>query len=158
MKTILAILLFVAALFAYMIVGVCSAATNEAPVVFTTLYSDGKTNTWTQADLVEALGLLNRKYHRDCETASGRKAWHGRLKKEIINTNDLTRTEVYEDGKTFTARWKLVTPAMAVSNANKRLMVSTNGIPAKLAAARLRRAQEKATTNIVTTVWTTGVE
>lgn len=158
MKTILAILLFVAALFAYMIIGVCSAATNEAPVVFTTLYSDGKTNTWTQADLVEALGLLNRKYHRDCETASGRKAWHGRLKKEIINTNDLTRTEVYEDGKTFTAKWKLVSPAMAVSNANKRVMISTNGIPAKLAAARIRRQQEKATTNIVTTVLTTGVK
>jgi hypothetical protein len=31
-------------------------------------------------------------------------------------------------------------------------MLSTNGIPAKLAAARLRRQQEKATTNIVTTV------
>lgn len=121
-------------------------------VVFTTLYSDGRTNTWTQADLVEALGLLNRKYHRDCETASGRKAWHGRLKKEIVNINDLTRTEVYEDGKTFTAKWKLVTPAVAVSNANKRVMLSTNNIPAKLAAARLRRAQEKATTNIVTTV------
>lgn len=121
-------------------------------VVFTTLYSDGKTNTWTQEDLIEALGLLNRKYHRDCETTSGRKAWHGRLKKEIINTNDLTRTEVYEDGKTFTAKWKLITPAVAVSNANKRVMLSTNGIPAKLAAARLRRQQEKATTNIVTTV------
>lgn len=121
-------------------------------VVFTTLYSDGTTNTWTQADLVEALGLLNRKYHRDCESATGRKAWHGRLKKEIVNTNDLTRTEVYEDGKTFTAKWKLVTPAVAVSNANKRVMLSTNGIPAKLAAARLRRQQEKATTNIVTTV------
>ena len=152
MKTIFAFLLFVAALFAYMIVDVCSAATNDTQVVFTTLYSDGKTNTWTQADLVEALGLLNRKYHRDCESLSGRQAWHGRLKKQIINTNDLTRTEVYEDGKTFTAKWKIVTPIMAVSNANKRVMVSTNGIPAKLAAARLRRQQEKATTNIVTTV------
>ena len=158
MKTIFAFLLFVAALFAYMIVDVCSAATNDTQVVFTTLYSDGKTNTWTQADLVEALGLLNRKYHRDCESLSGRQAWHGRLKKQIINTNDLTRTEVYEDGKTFTAKWKLVTPAMAVSNANKRVMISTNGIPAKLAAARLRRQQEKATTNIVTTVLTTGVK
>lgn len=127
-------------------------AISDTNVVFTTLYSDGRPNTWTQADLVEALGLLNRKYHRDCETASGRKAWHGRLKKEIINTNDLTRTEVYEDGKTFTAKWKLITPAVAVSNANKRVMLSTNGIPAKLAAARLRRQKEKATTNIVTTV------
>ena len=130
----------------------CAAAAADTNVVFTTLYADGKTNTWTQADLVQALGLLNRKYHRDCESPFGRKAWHGKLKKEIINTNDLTRTEVYEDGKTFTAKWRIVTPAVAVSNANKRVMISTNGIPAKLAAARLRRQQEKATTNIVTTV------
>ena len=134
----------------------CAAAAADTNVVFTTLYADGKTNTWTQADLVQALGLLNRKYHRDCETASGRQAWHGRLKKQIINTNDLTRTEVYEDGKTFTQRWKIVTPAMAVSNANKRVMISTNGIPAKLAAARLRRQKEKATTNTVTQVLEAG--
>lgn len=139
-------------MFAAVAIFVATIAISDTNVVFTTLYSDGKTNTWTQEDLVEALGLLNRKYHRDCETPSGRKAWHGRLKKEIINTNDLTRTEVYEDGKTFTAKWKLITPAVAVSNVNKRVMLSTNGIPAKLAAARLRRQQEKATTNIVTTV------
>jgi hypothetical protein len=139
-------------MFAAVAIFVATIAISDTNVVFTTLYSDGKPNAWTQEDLVEALGLLNRKYHRDCETPSGRKAWHGRLKKEIINTNDLTRTEVYEDGKTFTAKWKLVTPAVAVSNANKRVMLSTNGIPAKLAAARLRRQQEKATTNIVTTV------
>lgn len=143
-------------IFAAVAIFAATIAISDTNVVFTTLYSDGKTNTWTQADLVQALGLLNRKYHRDCESASGRKAWHGRLKKEIINTNDLTRTEVYEDGKTFTSKWKLVTPAMAVSNANKRVMVSTNGIPAKLAAARLRRQQEKATTNIVTQVLEVG--
>lgn len=145
-------------MFAAVAIFAATIAISDTNVVFKTLYSDGKTNTWTQADLVEALGLLNRKYHRDCESLSGRQAWHGRLKKQIINTNDLTRTEVYEDGKTFTQRWKLVTPIMAVSNANKRVIASTNGIPAKLAAARLRRAQEKATTNIVTTVLTTGVK
>ena len=145
-------------MFAVVAIFAATIAISDTNVVFTTLYSDGKTNTWTQADLVEALGLLNRKYHRDCETTTGRKAWHGRLKKEIIDTNDLTRTEVYEDGKTFTAKLKLVTPAMAVSNANKRVMISTNGIPAKLAAARLRRQQEKATTNIVTTVISVGVK
>ena len=139
-------------MFAAVAIFAATIAISDTNVVFKTLYSDGKTNSWTQADLVEALGLLNRKYHRDCESLSGRQAWHGRLKKQIINTNDLTRTEVYEDGKTFTAKWKIVTPIMAVSNANKRVMISTNGIPAKLAAARLRRQQEKATTNIVTTV------
>ena len=125
-------------------------------VVFTTQLEDGSTNTWTQADLVAALGLLNRKYHRDCETPSGRKAWHGKLKKEIVNTNDLTKTEVYEDGTTFSMPAKIVTPSQAVANANKNRLANTNGIPAKLAQARLLRAQEKATTNIVEKIITPG--
>ena len=143
-------------IFAAVAIFAATIAISDTNVVFTTLYSDGKTNTWTQADLVQALGLLNRKYHRDCESASGRKAWHGKLSKEVINTNDQTKTEVYADGTSFTYKFKVITPAMAVSNANKRVMVSTNGIPAKLAAARLRRQQEKATTNIVTQVLEVG--
>ena len=139
-------------MFAAVAIFAATIAISDTNVVFTTLYSDGSTNTWTQADLVQALGLLNRKYHRDCESATGRKAWHGKLSKEVINTNDQTKTEVYADGTSFTYKFKVVTPAMAVSNANKRVMVSTNGIPAKLAAARLRRAQEKATTNVVNQV------
>lgn len=116
-------------------------------VIFTTQYSDGRTNTWTQADLVQALGLLNRKYHRDCEKVGGRRAWHGKLKKEIVNTNELTKTEVYEDGTSFTYKFKVKTPAQAVKDYNSRL--STNGVPARIAAARLKRMQEKATTNTV---------
>ena len=125
-------------------------------VVFTTLKSDGSTNVWTQADLVAALGLINRKYHRDCETAAGRKAWHGKLKREIVNTNDLTKTEVYEDGTSFSLPAKIITPSKAVASANKNRLANTNGIPAKLAQARLLRAQEKATTNIVEKIITPG--
>ena len=132
------------------------ADTIESDVVFVTLKADGSTNTWTQADLVAALGLLNRKYHRDCETPSGRKAWHGKLKKEIVNTNDLTKTEVYEDGTTFSMPAKIVTPSQAVANANKNRLANTNGIPAKLAQARLLREQEKATTNVVEKVFKVG--
>lgn len=130
------------------------AASIESDVIFTTQYSDGRTNTWTQADLVQALGLLNRKYHRDCESASGRKAWHGKLKREIINTNDLTKTEVYEDGTSFTYKFKIKTPIQAVKAYNSRL--STNGIPARIAAARLKRMQEKQTTNTVNQVFKAG--
>lgn len=132
------------------------ADTVESDVVFVTLKADGSTNTWTQADLVAALGLLNRKYHRDCETPSGRKAWHGKLKKEIVNTNDLTKTEVYEDGTTFSMPAKIVTPSQAVANANKNRLANKNGIPAKLAQARMLRMQEKSTTNIVEKVLKAG--
>ena len=55
--------------------GVLSAA--ESPVVATTLLADGSTNTWTQADLQAALGLMNRMYHRDMGTDAGRAKWHG---------------------------------------------------------------------------------
>ncbi len=55
-----------------------AAAQAAAPVVAETLLADGTTNTWTQADLVDALGLLNRRYRRDIETEAGRRAWHGR--------------------------------------------------------------------------------
>lgn len=150
MKVLRIIIVLTAAAITCTITSVARGENTTNGVIFTTLKSDGTPNTWTQEDLVQALGLLNRKYHRDCETVSGRKAWHGRLKKEIVNTNELTKTEVYEDGTTFSMPAKIITPAISVSNANKAL--STNGIPAKLAAARLRRQQEKATTNIVTTV------
>ena len=128
----------------------------ESDVVFVTLKADGSTNTWTQADLVAALGLLNRKYHRDCETASGRKAWHGKLKREIVNTNDLTKTEIYEDGTSFSIPAKIVTPSQAVATANKNRLATTNGIPARLAQARVLRMQEQSTTNIVTVVLEAG--
>lgn len=130
------------------------AAPIESDVIFTTQYSDGRTNTWTQADLVQALGLLNRKYHRDCENVGGRRAWHGKLKREIINTNDLTKTEVYEDGTSFTYKFKIKTPIQAVKDYNSRL--STNGVPARIAAARLKRMQEKQTTNTVNQVLKAG--
>ena len=46
-------------------------------VVMATQRSDGSTNTWTLAELQDALGLMNRKYWRDMKTAQGRREWHG---------------------------------------------------------------------------------
>lgn len=126
-------------------------------VVFVTQLEDGSTNTWTQADLVAALGLLNRKYHRDCEGASGRKAWHGRLAKEIVDEDAETKTEVYEDGTTFVYKFRKVTPSQAVKDHNSRLnTVKTNGVPASLARARLAWAKEVQTTNTVSEVLIAG--
>ena len=119
-------------------------------VVLTTLFSDGTTNTWTQADLVAALQLLNRKYHREVDaatgTASGRAAWHGKIvRPAVIDTNALTRTTFYEDGTVF------VDPFVPRPPARKSLPppVMTNGVPARIAAARLRNAAP-VETNVVT--------
>lgn len=126
-------------------------------VVFTTQLEDGSTNTWTQVDLVAALGLLNRKYHRDCESPSGRKAWHGRLAKEIIDEDAETKTEVYEDGTTFVYKFKVIKPEQAVKDYNNRLTtVKTNGVPESLARARLKYAQDRVTTNTVNHVLKAG--
>ncbi len=121
-------------------------------VVATTLFSDGSTNTWTQADLLAALQLINRKYHRDCERAEGRKAWHGGMR-EVVTTNgeELVKTEIHEDGQQFTFRSRYIPPAVSVSNANARLSTTmTKGVPRELAKARMRRAQEKNTVSNVT--------
>ena len=70
----------------------------RADPVVSTLRSDGTTNTWTQADLADALGLMNRKYWRDMKTESGRVAWHGTRISTVEDMTNLTQTVTYEDG------------------------------------------------------------
>lgn len=126
-----------------------SATSPDSPIVAQTLFSDGSTNTWTQADLVAALQLMNRKYHRDVENPNGRTAWHGKLVMQEIDTNRLVKIERYADGTEFEFPFeppKPKTPAPTES-AN---------VPARLAEARARRRAEKATTNIVTVIVKTG--
>lgn len=135
--------------------------TNGVDVVVETLFSDGSTNTWTRPELVAALQLVNRKYHRDCETPKGRREWHGGLKLQTVATNGTTlvKTETHEDGQTFTFTAPYVPPSVAVSNANARLKTTlTKGVPKALAAARLRRLQEQQTTNTVSVTVTAGQE
>ena len=152
MKTMKAIFLAV--------LGICIYAdyaddpyTQTGAVVATTLFSDGSTNTWTQADLLADLQLINRKYHRDCERADGRKAWHGKMR-ETVTTNEvgeLVKQEIHEDGQTFTFTSRVVTAASSVATSNSRLTTTmTRGVPSELAKARLRRAQEKNTVSNVT--------
>lgn len=76
-------------------------AQDTNAVVAATLYADGSTNTWTQADLVDALGLMNRKYHRDMDSEEGRRQWHGRRLQQYVLTNAtgrIYRASIYEDG------------------------------------------------------------
>ena len=124
----------------------------ETSSVVTTLLSDGSTNSWTQADLVAALQLMNRKYHRDVETDAGRKAWHGKLVTTVVDTNALVKVTTYEDGTEFRDPFKVITPVASAQARAAQISVSTNGLPARLAAARLRRATEKAAVSNVTVI------
>ena len=72
-------------------------------VVLVTSLSDGSTNPWTQVDLIDALGMVNRKYHRDMATDQGRRRWHGDIVPEkctIVTNADgrKFRRDVYADG------------------------------------------------------------
>ena len=72
-------------------------------VVLVTRLADGSTNEWTQVDLVDALGMVNRKYHRDMATDQGRRSWHGAIVPEkctiVTNADGKTfRRDVYADG------------------------------------------------------------
>ena len=129
------------------LIAFASAFAEEA--VVTTLLSDGSTNSWTQTDLVSALQLMNRKYHRDVQTATGRAAWHGKIVKTEI-AQDLTRTTTYEDGTVFVDKpVKVRDIALAQMQS---LLAQTNGVPARLAAARAKIAAETGATSNVTVV------
>lgn len=72
-------------------------------VVLVTRLADGSANVWTQVDLVDALGMVNRKYHRDMATDQGRRSWHGAIVPEkctIVTDADgrKFRRDVYADG------------------------------------------------------------
>ena len=85
----------------------CCGLSAEDEIVATTLLADGSTNTWTQADLRDALGLMNRMYHRDMATDSGRRRWHGERIGEYLLPTGVTNAQgqaqmmmvhLYQDG------------------------------------------------------------
>ena len=118
----------------------CAAAIADE-VVATTLLADGSTNTWTQADLRDALGLMNRMYHRDMVTDAGRRRWHGErigeylLPTGVTNANGAAQmivVQLYQDG--FVATNRMV-------RYRKRIRQDPEAA-AKAAAEAKRRADE----------------
>ena len=134
-----------------------SSVEAAAPVVAETLLADGTTNTWTQADLVAALGLLNRRYRRDIETESGRRAWHGREVTQTLLTNDtgkLVMRKTYADGFTFDKAARRQTAQQVASNMAARVRASlpTNGVSPRVASLRTRAADAAETAEITVRV------
>ena len=149
------------------ICGTFAALADEpaAPIVAETLFEDGSTNTWTAADLQTALGLMNRKYHREQETAAGRLAWHGRRMGQYVIESEVESggvesvlVELYEDGFVWTNAAKRVTrpdpeaaaKARAAAEARQAEWERTHLPPDVAALLAARRAA--ATTNEVTVI------
>ena len=138
-----------------------SAETNEAVTAEAIIGESIKVfqdEGWTAQDVADAIRSLRGLYLRDNATKEGRKRWHGKVESTVVTTNGTTviRTTTYEDGETFTDEGKVKTTAQSVQAANARLPrpVMTNGVPEKLAAARLRRQAEivQGVSNVTVTV------
>lgn len=145
----------------------CAAAAFAASnVVVTTQYADGSTNVWTQGDLKDALGLMNRKYHRDMQTEGGRTAWHGAKIGQYLMTNTETRViyiaKLYADGYVHHAVAKpvKVTDPEAAAKARAEAAAKAEAVraaweaanlPPELAALR-QRQRDAAKTNDVTVI------
>ncbi len=91
----------------------------------------------------ELLDILREKYARDTETKAGRKQWHGKVKNQIVDADNLIKIEIHADGHAFTNNWQVVTPQSAADAQSRRLAALTNNVPARLKAARLARQAEK---------------
>lgn len=133
----------------------------DAATTVTTRNLDGSMNSWNQADLLEALGLINRKYHRDMQTLEGRKAWHGKVVIEQ-DSERCIKLERYEDGLVITNEWKTATSQVEkdIESAAERARKRNAGKPpevVELYAARAA-AEEDKTTKVVTVDLATGKE
>ena len=159
---------------------ISAVALAQEPVVAQTIRADGSTNTWTQADLQAALGLMNRMYWRDQETDSGRRKWHGERIGEYLLPTGVTNlnghaqmivVQLYQDGFVATNRMvryqKKIVPdpeaaAKAAAEAKRRAEEARRAwesanLPPDLAA--LRAAQRIAgETNEVTVIVGPGVQ
>ena len=162
MKSTRSTLFTLLALFAVLIVELCSTYPLLAePIVTETLFEDGTTNTWTQADLKAALGLLNRKYHREVKTESGRVAWHGKRIKTEENTNTLTVVSTYADGTQFTDPFTVKRPASLearMAAAKRAKAAQRMKLPPGLAEIEAQRDASAETTNEVTVIVTPAGE
>ena len=116
---------------------------------------------WTARDVADAIRSLRGLYLRDNATKEGRVRWHGKIVgPAVVTTNGTTLVKVttHEDGETFTDEAQITPTAQSVQAANAKLAkpVTTNGVPVKLAAARLRRQAEAQSVSNVTVTVTAG--
>ena len=105
---------------------------------------------WTAQDVADAIRSLRGLYLRDNATREGRRRWHGNtVGMPVTDAERGVVITTYEDGEVFedTTPTKSTTPPKPVT---------TNGVPVKLAAARLRRQSEQSAVSNVTVTVTAG--
>lgn len=134
---------------------------EEQPIVVETMFEDGSTNTWTQTDLTDALGLMNRKYHRDIETEAGRRQWHGKRMGQYLlddGNGGQCLVQLYEDGFAWTNKAVRVSrldpetaaKAKAAAEARQAEWERTHLPPDVAALLQRRRDTANGAANVVT--------
>ena len=137
------------------------AGQSDGTVVAQTIRADGTTNTWTHSELQTALGLVNRMYWRDMETAAGRERWHGKSGTPQLDTNLCIQVWKYADGFAWTNAWtrpksQMEREAEAAARAAARreaefarLTNAVPGIVAQILAEREAASKTNTTTIVV---------
>ena len=106
---------------------------------------------------LHAMKLNMVKYDMDMRSQAGRRNWHGRLVSEEIHTNELVKVEVYSNEVSGAVwRYRLPFKPVELKKTSRKVTYSTNGIPARLAAARAKRAAQLNSGVIVTNIETTA--
>lgn len=106
---------------------------------------------------LHALKLNMVKYDMDMMKQQGRRDWHGKLVSEEIHTNELVKVEVYSNEVSGAVwRYRLPFKPVELKKSSRTVTYSTNGIPARLAAARARRAAQLNGGVVVTNIETTA--
>lgn len=125
--------------------------TNSYKILTSTKLTDAAAKLVLQKQLADAA------LEDFLSTEDGRFRCHGRYVSETVDLASQTATFTHADGTTYSVKFAAPNLAASVAAANKRLPAApmTNGIPARLVAARLRRYEEKLVgTNVVTSVET----
>ena len=105
------------------------------------------------SNLLHGVFLTMRKYDMDMRNDAGRRAWHGRLISETVNTNGLYKLQTYSntvDGVIWTYRMPFK-PVKAVPT-RTQITLDKTGVPARLAAARAAREKQINQGAVVTNV------
>lgn len=106
---------------------------------------------------LHAMRLNMVKYDMDMQKLQGRRDWHGKLVSEEIHTNELVKVEVYSNEVSGAVwRYRLPFKPVELKKSSRTVTYSTNGIPARLAAARARRAAQLNGGVVVTNIETTA--
>ena len=104
------------------------------------------------ASLAHAMKLNMALYDGDMRSQSGRRHWHGKLVREEVYTNQLCKVEVWSNEVTG-AIWRFRTPFRPKEpKTPKPPSLGKDGVPARLAAARARRGNEKAAPKQIQTI------